>query len=153
MMTLPMTTRPGALLVGLLLALVGCGAGSGPMAGTWRMSAQSATYDVVLSPAGWDVGGGCIAPLTRANAELQLTTTNWACMLSSGAGLPQTRFSSYAWKTGDVLVVRDARFELLAGDKLHTFFDTQIRTNTLAPDVGPVVMFRSDPGQGLDRVP
>src|SRR5262245_49441696 len=97
------------LLGALLAALSGCGS-SNPFVGTWEADVQTASGEteepvlvkvvLVFTAKGWQVGGGCEAPLTYQESIATLTTPNWSCPLQSAQGLPFTEFGQYTWKSG-----------------------------------------------------
>jgi hypothetical protein len=139
-------------------ALCACGS---PVMGTWRNTSdvtttsgtQRVVYDLVIDGNGWQAGGGCVAPLSYNGLTARLANANWTCNLTSGSGLPYESILGYQWKSGDVMAVSDAKFELLqASDKLAIDFSLQLRTNPNDPTVGPIIELHSKAGDGADRV-
>ena len=140
------------------LALSACG----PVTqGTWRNTTdvqlstggtQRVVYDVIIDGRGWQAGGGCLAPLAHNGNVSQLETANWTCRLTSATGIPLVELLGYTFKSGDELLVKNARFEVIEQDKLKINFALQIRTDPNDPTVGPLVSLDSKPGEGAERV-
>lgn len=133
----------------------------GPLTqGTWRNTTDVATpsgtqrviYDVVIDGRGWDAGGGCIAPLAHNDKVSQIEKASWTCRLASAAGIPLIELLSYTFKSGDELLVKSARFEVLDQDHLQVQFSLQIRTDPTDLSVGPTIEFQSKAGTGAERV-
>lgn len=153
------------LAISFVVALVGC---TSPVVGTWQTTstvqvqdasggpsrATSITTTLLFVDAFWEIGGGCSVPVAYSGPKATLKLMPWTCPLASYEGLPfiQSLQSSSSWKRTDVLEVRSASFEVIAGDKLAANFDFQIRTNESDSTIGPQVSFVQTPGEGFIRV-
>ena len=146
------------LLPAACLVLVACG--GSPVPGTWRTTStvtsaggtSTVATDFIITATEWVVGGGCRAPLETKGSVALLSSANWTCSLQSNTGLPFVEVLQYQWQQGDVLLVKNARFEVVAMDKLKIDFALQIRTDPNDPGVGPVVESKSVDGKGAERV-
>jgi hypothetical protein len=144
-----------------LVALLGSGcAGKESMIGSWifavftlddQGNSQTTHEQIVLTDSGWNVGGGCEAPLTYQGTEANLTSADWSCTLQSREGLPFVSLNP-DWGAGNLLVVKTAQF-VLAKDRLNASFELHIFTKPNdASDPGSVVSFKSKPEFGGVRL-
>ncbi|MFT3842851.1 MAG: hypothetical protein QM723_38035 [Myxococcaceae bacterium] len=155
-----MTARTGVLIAAL--ACAACGKG---IDGTWRLTSMVSLqgggtstiandFVILPPPMAWKAGGACEAPLTQKGDTAFLTNLNWTCPLQSQSGLPFPfdGQGSYQWKSGDVLLVKNAQFTLGTDDQLAVVISLQIRTDPNDPSFGDTLDLTTQPGHGAIRL-